>query len=148
MILSPTCKQALRALIFLATEEGHGPIQIREISQAEGIPHPFLAKILHSLRNRGLVRSTKGPGGGYQLAKPAVEIKVEDVIHAIDGSIDLNSVCILGLDSCTDETPCALHEQWKAFRQLFASTIGSLSLKEAATTLTAKRAVESTLSSS
>jgi Rrf2 family protein len=138
MIISPTCKQALRALIHLASREGRGPIQIREIAQSEGIPHPFLAKILHSLRNRGLVRSTKGPGGGYELSRPADMIKVGEVMEAIDGVLDLSNVCILGLDRCDDEARCALHEPWKAFRQRFAETISQLSLKEAATTLTEK----------
>jgi len=145
VILSPTCKQALRALIFLAMEEGNGPIQIREISHAEAIPHPFLAKILHSLRNRGLVRSTKGPGGGYELSRPAEQILVKDVITAIDGVVELNSVCILGLDSCSDETPCALHDQWKRFRNLFESTISSLTLKDAASTLSDKRRAKPSL---
>lgn len=145
MILSPTCKQALRALIHLAGREGRGPIQIREIAQSEGIPHPFLAKILHSLRNRGLVKSTKGPGGGYELSRPADTIKVGEVMEAIDGVLDLDNVCILGLDRCDDEACCALHETWTAFRQRFAETISQLSLKEAAATLTDKGRIQARL---
>lgn len=139
MILSPTCKQALRALIYLAGREGRGPIQIREVALSEGIPHPFLAKILHSLRNRGFVRSTKGPGGGYELSRPANMIKICEVMEAIDGVLNLDDVCILGLDRCDEEACCALHEPWKAFRESFATTIGQLSLKEAAATLTDKK---------
>jgi Rrf2 family protein len=141
MIYSPTCQQALRALIYLASHEGKGPIQVREVAEAEGIPRPFLSKILHMLRTRDLVRSTKGPGGGYELSRPAVEISVGDVMHAVDGVIDMKNVCILGLDRCSDDASCALHDQWKSFRLLFEQTIARLSLKEASGILAAKRRV-------
>jgi Rrf2 family protein len=144
MIPSATCKQALRALVFLAGREGRGPTQIREISQSEGIPHPFLAKILHSLRNRGLVRSTRGPGGGYELARPADMIKIGEVMSAIDGVLNLDDVCILGLERCSDEACCALHERWKEFRESFSEAIGEASLKEAVGTLAEKRRAEAT----
>jgi Rrf2 family iron-sulfur cluster assembly transcriptional regulator len=139
MLLSPTARQALRALIFLATREGSGPVLGRDIADAEGIPRPFLAKILLVMRNRGLVRSTKGPGGGYYLAGPAGDIMVRDVIEAFDGHHDLGRVCVLGLDQCSDEEPCALHVQWKHFREEMERTMWNLTLAEAASTLEKKR---------
>lgn len=139
MIHSPTCQHALRALIYLAEKDVPGPVLVREIAEAAAVPHPSLAKILHSLRGRGLVRSTKGPGGGYQLARPGDQMRVIEVIEAVDGRINLDSVCVLGLDTCSDDAPCALHDVWKLFRQNYASTLTRMTLREAANVLKAKR---------
>jgi Rrf2 family protein len=139
MIHSPTCQHALRALIYLAEKNAKGPVLVREIADAAGVPHPSLAKILHSLRGRGLVRSTKGPGGGYQLARPGDQIRVVEVIEAVDGPIDLDRVCVLGLDTCSDLASCALHDVWKLFRQNYAITVSNMTLRRAADLLHAKR---------
>lgn len=132
MIFSPTSQHALRALIYLAHHDGKGPVRVQEIAQAEGIPRQFLSKILHSLRNQGLVASTKGPGGGYRLAKASDRLMVSDVVEAVDGEMDLEHQCILGHKRCRDETACALHEPWKRLRGQFTATIGEMTLKEAA----------------
>lgn len=139
MLFSPSAQQALRALIYLASQTGRGPVLVREISKAENIPRPFLAKLLHSLRNKGFVKSTKGPGGGYALARPPQRIRVHEIVETFDGPMNLNTTCILGLDECCDGMGCALHAQWKLFREKFAETIASLTLSEVATTLVTKR---------
>lgn len=139
MIYSPTSQYSLRALIHLALKEGKGPVLVRDIAEIEAIPKQFLSKILHGLRNKGLVISTKGPGGGYQLARPATKITVREVIETIEGDQDLSKRCILGLDACNDKLPCALHDSWKVFRTQYTSVIGVVTLAEAAKTLGAKR---------
>jgi Rrf2 family protein len=139
MIHSPTCQHALRALIYLAAKNAPGPVLVREIAEAADVPQPTLAKILHSLRGRGLVRSTKGPGGGYQLARPGNQLRVADVIEAVEGRVELDQVCVLGLDTCSDEASCALHDVWKLFRHNYAATLSSMTLYDAAEVLTAKR---------
>ncbi len=139
MIHSPTCQHALRALIYLAHKNSSRPVLVRDIAEASEVPRQSLAKILHGLRNKGLVKSTKGPGGGYQLARTGVSMTVIEVIEAIDGPIDLNQHCILGLDVCTDEESCALHDYWKMFREQYFSTISSMTLAEAAAALEKKR---------
>lgn len=139
MIHSPTCQHALRALIYLAHKNSSRPVLVREIAEAAEVPKQSLAKILHSLRNKGLVKSTKGPGGGYQLARPGWETRVIEVIEAVDGPVDLSSNCILGLDRCSDDSPCALHDYWKMFREQYFSTISAMTLEEAASSLERKR---------
>jgi Rrf2 family protein len=131
----------MRALIYLAHKNSSRPVLVREIAEAAEVPKQSLAKILHSLRNKGLVRSTKGPGGGYQLARPGWEMKVIEVIEAVDGRVDMNSDCILGLDTCSDHAPCALHDYWKRFREQYFSTISDMTLEQAATSLEHKRIV-------
>jgi Rrf2 family protein len=139
MIHSPTCQHALRALIYLAAKNSDRPVLVREIAEAANVPKQSLAKILHGLRNKGLVKSTKGPGGGYQLARPGNEMRVIEVIEAVDGPIDLSKSCILGLDACHDEASCALHDYWKLFRGQYFSTISLMTLENAAASLDQKR---------
>ncbi len=139
MIFSPTCQYALRALIYLATHENGGPVLGRVIAESENIPRQFLAKILHSLGNSGLVSSTMGPGGGYELARPAGDISVREVVAAVDGPLVWDDTCVLGLDECSDKDCCALHDQWKVFKDKLQKSVSSLSLKDAAGTLVKKR---------
>jgi len=139
MIHSPTCQHALRALIYLAEKNSTRPVLVREIADAAGVPRQSLAKILHSLRNYGLVRSTKGPGGGYRLARPGDQMRIAEVIEAVDGRVELDQVCVLGLDKCDDQASCALHDVWKLFRQNYAATLSSMTLRHAADVLRAKR---------
>jgi Rrf2 family protein len=141
MIYSPTCQHALRALIYLAEKDAPGPVLVREIADAAGVPRQSLAKILHGLRNKGLVRSTKGPGGGYQLARPSADMYVMEVIEAIDGRVELDKSCILGLDVCSDQARCTLHDVWKLFRENYVATISSMTLADAADALKRKRMV-------
>lgn len=139
MFYSPTCQYALRALINLAVNEGKGPVSGMKIAEEEKIPKQFLAKILHDLRNRGLVLTSKGPKGGYQLGKPAMGITINDVVEAIDGKIELNSFCVLGLDNCEDDEGCELHLLWKKFRIDYMDIVCRMTLDVAAVTVERKR---------
>ena len=139
MLFSSTCQHALRALIYLALHKDRWPILVREIAAEESIPRPFLSKILHDLNKRGLVASSKGPGGGYALARDPDSITIMEVVSAIDGTVELDEHCVLGLDECSDDHPCALHEFWKSFRTQYVGTMVNLSLSEAAKTLRFKR---------
>lgn len=139
MIHSPTCQHALRALIYLADKNAPGPVLVREIADGAGVPRQSLAKILHGLRNQGLVKSTKGPGGGYRLARPGEEMRLLEVIEAVDGRVEMDQVCVLGLDRCTEEASCALHEVWNRFRENYRAAISTMSLRDAAVALRRKR---------
>ncbi|HSH00750.1 MAG TPA: Rrf2 family transcriptional regulator [candidate division Zixibacteria bacterium] len=139
MIFSPTSQHALRAMIHLALRYEGGPTLGRAIADEEGVPRQFLSKILHTLRNAGLVKSTMGPGGGYELSMSPDKITVEQVVEAIEGPLSLDERCILGLDECSDENHCALHDQWKKFRFQFINSIHKTSLSEASRVLRKKR---------
>jgi Rrf2 family protein len=139
VFFSPSAQQALRALIYLARQGSDEPVLVRDIAAAERIPHPFLSKLLLSLRNRGIVRSTRGPGGGYTLARTPGRIVLSDVVETFDGSRNLGKTCILGLDECGEVNPCALHERWKVFREEFQDKISSMTLHDVAQTLAGKR---------
>ena len=86
-MLSNKAKYALKALRFLATEQGKGPILISHISDQEGIPRKFLEQILLELRKDGILYSKVGKGGGYILSKKPKDINLGDVIRIIDGPL-------------------------------------------------------------
>jgi Rrf2 family protein len=78
---------AVRAVVELANSRQGSPRKVDEVAQAQGIPVSFLENILAQLRSSGLVRSQRGPEGGYWLAQPADEINLAQVIRAVEGPL-------------------------------------------------------------
>jgi Rrf2 family protein len=87
MRLSARADYALRAAIELAASGGEGHVTAEQLAKAQQIPAKFLEAILTQLRRAGLVRSQRGPDGGFWLARPAEEIALADIIRAIDGPL-------------------------------------------------------------
>ncbi|HMB71783.1 MAG TPA: Rrf2 family transcriptional regulator [bacterium] len=139
MFFSTVCEYGVRALTHLAAYGQSGPVQVKEIAEAEEIPRHFLAKILNQLTYKGLVKATRGPGGGFQLLRPPEEIRIGDVIEAIDGFDAIRDRCVLGLDACSDSDPCPMHEFWTSVREPFLSRVGTLTLASLGDTILAKR---------
>jgi len=82
---------ALRAVLELASRETDGAVQSREIAARQAIPEPFLDQLLSTLRRAGMVRSIRGPAGGYVLSRGPREITVGDVVRACNGPEYLSS---------------------------------------------------------
>jgi len=82
------------------------------MSQTLGIPRNYLSKILHELTRGGLLESTRGPRGGFTLARDPASIVLTDVIDQFD-DITGTSRCLLGRPQCSDGNPCPAHERWK-----------------------------------
>jgi Rrf2 family protein len=87
MRLSARVDYALRAAVELATGGGDGPVTAEQLARAQDIPGKFLENILTQLRRAGLVRSQRGPVGGYWLARPAAEISLAEIMRAVDGPL-------------------------------------------------------------
>lgn len=134
-MLSNTCKYAIRAVIYLAINgQENKKIGIKKISEDLTIPTPFLGKILQSLARHRLLVSTKGPHGGFGLAKQPDEIRLIDIVDIIDG-LAIFENCFIGMKPCrteeNNESPCAIHAEFKSIRDslllLFRDkTIGEL----------------------
>lgn len=80
-----------------------------------GIPSPFLGKILQILARNHLLNSTKGPHGGFNLYKPAMEISIMEVIEVIDGT-DAFDTCVIRTSKCSHDAPCSLHDKFAPLR--------------------------------
>ena len=78
---------AVRAVIELADSSQTAPRKVEDVAQAQGIPVSFLENILTQLRSSGVVRSQRGPEGGYWLAQPAEEVSLAQIIRAVEGPL-------------------------------------------------------------
>jgi Rrf2 family protein len=87
MKLTSACVHALCALTHLARHQGGGLVASHTIAAAEGLPESFLLKSLKPLVAAGVLRSVKGPSGGYRLARPARSITLLEVVEAVDGPV-------------------------------------------------------------
>ncbi|MFB6285420.1 MAG: Rrf2 family transcriptional regulator [Candidatus Bipolaricaulia bacterium] len=137
MIYSKACEYGIRAMTHLALHPDERSV-VRDISADEDVPHYFLGKILQTLAKHGLVSSTKGPGGGFGLAKPAAEITLYDIRAAIDGNDDLYA-CAVGYESCSTESPCALHDDFEPLRDQIIDYLQSTTLAAMANAVESKR---------
>ena len=110
-MLSNTSKYAIRAVIYLALYASiEKNIGIKEISGELGIPTPFLGKILQTLAKHKLLDSTKGPHGGFNLNKPAIDISLMEIVEIIDGA-DTFDQCVIRTSNCSYDNPCSLHDK-------------------------------------
>src|SRR3972149_8149431 len=87
MYFSAKGEYGIMAVLDLALTNGADPVQAKAIADRQGIPLRFLEQILSALKHAGLVESSRGAHGGYRLTKPAEDIRVGDVIQAVDGPI-------------------------------------------------------------
>ena len=113
MQVSRKVDYALRAVIHLADAEAAERIcSVGEISSKERIPRQFLEKIVQELIHKGLVRSRRGPRGGYVLARPADKMTFRDVIEAVEGPIALNN-CTGDHADCSLIGACGMERIWR-----------------------------------
>jgi Rrf2 family protein len=104
----------LRAMIYLASMAEGSVVTFRDIARMMHIPEDFLAKILKTLVDAGLVRSTRGAHGGYSLARAPADISFLDVIEAVEGPVQLN-LCVKdeGKRSCDLNHSCTMYGVWR-----------------------------------
>lgn len=113
MQVSRKVDYALRAAIHLANEEASDrTCSVGEIATRERIPRQFLEKIIQQLIHKGLVRSRRGPRGGYVLGRPAEQMTFRDVIEAVEGPISLN-VCVGEHPDCFLLGACGMNRIWQ-----------------------------------
>src|SRR5262249_2907957 len=103
MIYSRSAEYAIRSFVYLARVPDGQFAMVRQIAEQERLPAHFLAKILQDLTRRGLLRSNKGPSGGFSLRVPASQIRLIDLVEAVDGP---------ALSESLDQTPWAL-DSWR-----------------------------------
>ena len=115
IIFSRQCEYALQAVCYLALKKEGEMSSIKEMTDKLEIPYHFLAKILQKLSRKGLLRSLKGPTGGFALGMPAKEITLFHIVEAVDG-VNFTTSCVMGFPECSGKHPCAVHEHWAGLR--------------------------------
>ena len=104
---------ACRALLSLSLHGDDGPTSVRDIAERTGLPQPYLEQILLALKGAGLVRSKRGVGGGYILARDPAEIDLAQIVSAVDGPIQAGDFGQPHTDgACDHEGLCVLLTVW------------------------------------
>ena len=129
-MISKTARIALRAVLRIAERDPPGPVSARALAWELDLPQNYLSKTLYRLVKDGLLRATRGRGGGYLLASPAADIPLDRIVDAIDPS-GRERRCLLGRPECSEVHPCAMHGRWcevrEAIDRFFAeTTVGDL----------------------
>lgn len=124
----------VRALIELAHHIGEGPVQSAEIAARQHIPEPYLDQLLTTLRRAGFIRSVRGPQGGHALIRDPNDIRLREVIEALEGSLSPID-CLDDGSVCTKSGGCAQRSVWEEVRDatnaiLDRTTIADLAAKE------------------
>ncbi|MDD3336249.1 MAG: Rrf2 family transcriptional regulator [Eubacteriales bacterium] len=111
MKLSTRGKYGLYAMYYLAKHQGEGPQTLQSISTM-GVPKQYLEQLLGNLRRTGLVSTVRGAQGGYQMAKPADQITLLDIVDAMEGPIEL-SECTSQEHVCDRSCNCPVRWVWQ-----------------------------------
>lgn len=128
MKLTTKGRYAVTALLDLALHDSQGPVCLSEIAARQDISLPYLEQLFTRLRRRGLVTSTRGPGGGYNLGRGAADIHVADIISAVDESFDATRCG--GERDCHGGKPCLTHDLWENLSREVHRFLESVSLQQ------------------
>ena len=110
MRLTTKGRYAVTAMLDLALNEGGTPVTLKSIAENQGLSLSYLEQLFAKLRRQGLVKGTRGPGGGYRLARKVDDIAIAEIIAAVDEPIDITDCG--GLKNCRDGKRCLAHDLW------------------------------------
>ena len=124
---------AARALLSLALHTEETPTSVREIAERTALPQPYLEQILLALKGAGIVRSKRGVGGGYVLAREAADIRLSEIVRAVDGPITAGDFGDPHTDgACDHEGQCVLLAIWGSAGSHMREFLDSFSLADIA----------------
>ena len=132
-MFSKTCEYGIRAAIFIASESyQNNRVGLRDIAEKIDSPEAFTAKILQILSKNNIIHSIKGVGGGFEIPKEKMsQIKLSQIVTALDGDRVFTG-CGLGLNQCSEDHPCPVHDKFKSIRNELAFMLENTNLEELA----------------
>lgn len=130
MILSARGRYAVMAMVELALKCPEKPVTLADLAKCQEIPLPYLEQIFCKLRKSGVVKSVRGPGGGYHLNRPAMEIRIADIILAVEEPIKMTR-CDTGSSGCmAPKTRCVTHDLWEGLGNHIYEYLNSVTLAD------------------
>ncbi|MCL7763918.1 Rrf2 family transcriptional regulator [Polaribacter sp. Z014] len=128
-MFSKTCEYGLRAVLFIAQESANGhKVSMSTISQEINSPQAFTAKILQQLKRNNIVKSLKGPYGGFTIEEEKMDTKLSEIVSILDGDA-IYKGCGLGLKQCDATSPCPLHFKFVDIRESLKNMLENTSIK-------------------
>jgi Rrf2 family transcriptional regulator, cysteine metabolism repressor len=131
MKLSTRARYGLRAVVDLAVHQGEGLVPLRDIALRQEISLAYLEQLISPLIAAGLVRSTRGTRGGVSLAKLPAEIRLSEVVRALEGSI-APVECINKPGLCHRSPDCVSRDVWKGMMEAMVQVLDSMTLQDLA----------------
>jgi len=128
MRLTTKGRYAVTAVLDLALHQDTGPVSLAAISKRQGISLSYLEQLFAKLRRNSIVSSTRGPGGGYKLTNEVEEVRVSDIILAVDESCKV--VDCSDSDGCHGEYQCLTHDLWQELSNEIRSFLDGITLSE------------------
>jgi Rrf2 family cysteine metabolism transcriptional repressor len=129
MKLSTRGRYGIRALLDIALHQGEEPVVLRDIARRQQISLRYLDHLITPLVAAGIVRSTRGAGGGIRLARRPDEVKLSEVMQLLEGPIALVD-CVKDSDVCSRASICAARDLWEELRQAMSGVLESITLQD------------------
>jgi Rrf2 family protein len=131
-MLSITAEHAVRALSEMAAKRNGESVLGKELAVTAGIPPNYLAKILWTLGNAGLIDATRGSGGGYRLRRAPSEIRLREIVDLFDRQAWRTSCFLSSERLCDPDCPCAVHQDWDRVRSAYLGFLDSTTIAQIA----------------
>ncbi len=129
MKLSSRSRYGFRAILELAVEYGNGPLQIKIIAKREDISNKYLEQLIAMLKASGLVRSIRGPKGGYELTRPPGDVKLSEVFTTLEGPV-VTVECLEHPEFCPRCTECVTRDVWAQMQSAIMGVLESMTLQD------------------
>ena len=129
MRMSTKAQYAVRAMVNLNLYSEGSPVSLRDISLRESISLTYLEQLFVKLRRGQIVKSVRGPGGGYLLARPAREIQVDEIIDSVEESL-VPVACMDQKHGCVCDDHCVTHNVWHGLGEKIRDFLSSITLEE------------------
>jgi len=129
MRLSTKAQYAVRAMVSLSLHGDGSPMTLKDISVREDISLTYLEQLFVKLRRGGIVDSVRGPGGGYVLARPSAQIRVDEIIDSVEETlVPVSCMDETGRCVCTDQ--CVSHSVWQGLAERIRHFLASITLAD------------------
>ncbi len=127
--LSTKGQYGVRAMFEIARGYPDKPVNIKVISERQDVSPHYLEQILNRLRRSGLIKSVKGPGGGYLLTSKPEEISISEILRELEGPVAITS-CLNPAEGCVRVDSCVTHLLWKALGRQIEEFLNTITLKD------------------
>ena len=127
MQLTRSGEYGIRGILYLALQSPERLTSLEAIAQAQDVPKNLLAKVMQNLAKAGIVRSQRGAGGGFALARPASAITLLQVIQGVEGPLYLNR-CLIRRGECPYDQICPVHKVWRRAQEALVAILGGTTI--------------------
>lgn len=120
---------AVRLMVHLAKQYGHGPVSTRIAASEQSVSYPLACKLMQKLHGSKLIESCMGPKGGFNLGRAPSEITLLEVVEAIQGPITLNK-CMLSSNACTRQLNCSVRAKLLGVQETIVSSLAGITFAD------------------